>query len=97
MATCVHTGQQRLACGAIGPLIGQEPHDCGHDIWMGEPHGYAECRRYGLWVYCPPTGSPVPCGPDHPDAIPNMNALIRNGVWDRQTQTWVLLDGVVRD
>jgi hypothetical protein len=93
MAKCLHTGQQRLACRAIGPLLGQEPHDCGKDWWAGYDRDEDQAAAYGLWCYCPPVGSPVPCGADHPDAIPNVTRLMRNGVWDRKKCYWVLLDG----
>ena len=96
VARCTWTGQQRLACGAIGPLIGQEAHDCGQDVWTGEWPGHAECREYGLYCYWPEGGPFIPCGPDHPEALHDLNTLIRCGVWDREAGRWVLLDGVVR-
>ena len=96
VARCLWTGQQRLACQGFGPLLGQEAHDCGQDVWTGEWPGDTECRKYGLWCYCPPVGSPVPCGPDHPEAIADTTALIRNGRWDREAKQWVLLDSPVR-
>lgn len=111
VARCLLTGQQRLVCQAMadegldvpGPT-GEMVHipashpgeDCRGDVWTGEWPGTAECREYGLWVYCPPTGSPVPCGPDHPDAVADVTALMRNGRWDREAQRWVLLDSPVR-
>jgi hypothetical protein len=93
MARCLRTGQQRLACRAFGHMLGQPEHDCGRDHWPGCDPNADQAARYGLWCYCPPRGTPVPCGPEHPEAIPDVNALIRNGVWDRDAAQWVLLDG----
>lgn len=96
VARCLWTGQQRLACQSIGPLLGQEPHDCGQDVWTGEWPGVVECRKYGLWCYWPEGGPWITCGPDHPGAVHDYTTLMRNGVWDREAAQWVLLDGVVR-
>lgn len=96
MARCLHTGQQRLACRTIGQLIGQQPHDCGRDHWRGFDPGEDEAAGYELWCYCPPSGSPVPCGREHPGAIPDVTALMLNGIWDRGKERWVLLDSPVR-
>ena len=93
MARCLHTGQQRLACQMFGPMLGQEPHDCGKDPWLGYDPDADQAAKYGLWCYCPPAGSPVPCGPEHPHAMPNVTRLMRNGAWDRESQRWILLDG----
>jgi hypothetical protein len=77
----------------LGPMLGQEAHDCGKDPWLGYDPDMDQAAKYGLWCYCPPTGSPVPCGPGHPDAMPNVTRLMRNGIWDREAQRWILLDG----
>ena len=93
VARCLHTGQQRLACRMFGPLLGQEPHDCGRDAWLGYDPDQRQAALHGLWVYCPPYGSPVRCDADHPGAISDVTRLMRNGMWDRERKTWMLLDG----
>ena len=93
MARCLHTGQQRLACQTFGPLLGQESHDCGKDPWLGYDPDADRAAIYGLWCWCPPTGSPLPCDVNHPGAIPDVTRLMRNGVWDWEKHLWVLLDG----
>jgi hypothetical protein len=93
MARCLHTGQQQLACHAMSTILGQEPHDCGEDVWPGYDRDMAQAAKYGLWCWCPPYGPPLPCGPDHPEAMPNVTRLMRNGTWDRERRAWVLLDG----
>lgn len=96
VARCLWTGLQRLMCR-------QEYHSCcGEDIWSGEWPGYEECRQYKLWCYWQPpapddsSGEFVPCGEDHPNALADLNALQRCGIWDRELKRWMILDGVVR-
>lgn len=83
VARCLETGLQRLSCL-------QRWHDCGNEVWSGTWPGEAECREYGLFAYLVPNGNPSwrPCGPDHPEAVPDLNRLIVEGWWDREARRW---------
>jgi hypothetical protein len=100
-AVCLRTGMQRLQCGlrpvmALGEFVDLEvcdPHpgeDCGKDIWTGQWPGEADAIRMGWWSYFVPYGNPswVQCGPDHPDATPDLNRLAIDGKWNRELLRW---------
>lgn len=87
VARCLATGMQRLLCSG-------DEH-CGQDIWSGLWPGEAECAEYGWWAYFEggPAGETgtgwVRCGPDHPDAVPDLNRLILDCRWDQVRGRWV--------
>lgn len=75
---------------------GYVPVDCGRDIWTGLWPGEAECREYGwyAWFRAPGPGEGAygiweRCGPDHPEAGPDLNRLILACTWDRAARRWV--------
>jgi hypothetical protein len=88
VARCLATGMQRLQCS--------EDEHCGQDIWSGLWPGEAECAEFGWWAYF--QGAPagwqatgwVRCGPDHPDAVPDLNRLVIDGSWDQVRGRWVI-------
>lgn len=92
MARCLRTGQQRIQC----PAQDSGFHDCGQDVWTGVWPGEAECREWGWFVYFSPPaegeqyGTWTPCGPDHPQARPNLNRLHEDSHWDAQAGRWQL-------
>lgn len=101
-AVCVHTGQQRIQCGIgvpefTGPVLtgwrDYDPHpgeDCGQDIWTGHWPGELDAIRLGWWCYFAPGQDPswVRCGPDHPQALPDLNRLAIDGKWDKDLRRW---------
>lgn len=106
VARCTRTGMQRISCGIGTPsfdgaaLTGWaefDPHpgeDCGEDIWTGQWPGEADAIRLGWWSYFVPNGDPswVRCGPDHPEATPDLNRLAIDGTWNRELLRWEARD-----
>lgn len=62
-------------------------HNCGQDVWTGHWPGELDAVERGLWCYWGPPW--IPCGPEHPDARPDLNRLTTEGRWDREVQKWV--------
>jgi hypothetical protein len=87
VARCHATGRQRLSC--------DHEHDCGAEAWTGTWPGVVECVELGLWAHFVPNGNPSwrPCGPDHPNAVPDLNRLVREGVWDKTAKRWTMAVG----
>lgn len=85
----IAAGRSDLA-GELGDYHGLDDidHDCGEDTWIGTWPGEADAARLGLWCRWGPPW--LPCGPDHPDAIPDLNELPVKARWDRTTQTYIL-------
>ena len=94
VARCLWTGMQRLSCSEFGwtdPPEGEPgpAHDCGQDVWTGTWPGEADCIRLGWYSKFTPSGW-VQCGPDDPEAGPNLNRLAIDARWDRETHRWEL-------
>lgn len=99
VARCLFTGMQRLMCD--GGHYRQDPPGCfapvtcGQDIWTGTWPGEAECAEFGWWSIFreplpgEPYGAWVPCEPDHPDAVPDLNRLVIDARWDETAGRWV--------
>jgi hypothetical protein len=105
----VQTGLQRLLHDVDQPpppglppeLTGTNVHICGEDVWAGWPHGTTEAIAYGLTVR--PAGADdhpltgwIPCPPEHPDARPDLDRLVRAGRWNPIRQRWELPEEAVR-
>lgn len=101
VARCLVTGMQRLMCD--GWHVTESPDDpgfsnsvsCGQDAWTGLWPGEAECAEYGWHAFfrAPRPGEQYGawerCGPDHPDAVPDLNRLVIECRWDRESGRWV--------
>jgi hypothetical protein len=85
----------------VGPVPRWSPHDCGHDIWTGEWPLHAEAVEYGWYVRWNPTphteangitypGSWQPCEPGDDNAVPDLNRVAVECVWDRHQRRFVL-------
>lgn len=92
IATCLTTGEQRLLHqgDALAEMLN---HDCGQDTWTGQLYGIAECQQYGWFVRRATETDPadatwVPCFPDHPGAVPDLDRLARQCVWDPAQRRW---------
>ncbi len=89
-ATCLHNGQQRAL-----HLDEQHEHDCGRQVWTGLPAGTVEAAAHGLWVRpagaddAPATGW-IPCEPQTPGAVPDLDRVMRSGQWNRARQRFDL-------
>lgn len=100
VARCLVTGMQRLMCDGLhvdNPYPGCfVPRDCGWDLWTGMWPGEAEAAGYGWWAWFrgPRPGEEFgaweSCAADHPDAIPDLNRLVRECRWDREQARWVI-------
>jgi hypothetical protein len=84
VARCMATGRQRLSCFG--------GHDCGQDVWTGEWPGDVECREFGWWVQdrCAEGMGWLPCAPDDPGAVEDLNRLSRDAVWSPERRRWLL-------
>ena len=82
VARCLVTGHQRLSC--------DEEHDCGVDVWTGTWPGEAECAEFGWWVQdrCAEGLGFVPCAAGAPGAVPDLNRLRWDAVWDPDVRRW---------
>jgi hypothetical protein len=87
---CPRCGRQLLSCAHF--LLGtvKAPPDQERLPWTGEWPGVQECREFGWWAKPNPAGSGyVACAPDDPEAQPDLNRLLKEGVWDRKRQRFV--------
>jgi hypothetical protein len=82
-ARCAVTGNQLASCDAFNEI---QTHECENTKWTGYWPGVQECFEYGLFAWFWPNVGYVPCGPDHPEAVCDLNALIMNYRWDATTQ-----------
>lgn len=62
---------------------GQTLHDCGTELWDGVWPGTGDAVNLGVYSE---TFSHAPCGPEHPKATPDLNAVCWLTTWDRATQ-----------
>lgn len=93
VARCLATGLQRLTCNVRyidddHIVIAESGHDCGHDVWLGEMPGMAECRAYGFFCRLAGEDGLVQCGESDPGALHDLNRLVRECWWDRETRCW---------
>lgn len=71
----------------------EDNHDCGSDLWTGEMPGVVEARAFGWWCRpattadAPLTGW-IPCPPDTPGAVLDLNRLFTHAIWDQAANTW---------
>lgn len=70
------------------------PHDCGREIWDGVWPGTEECIELGWFCHFVGPGlGYIPCGPENPSAMADLNRLLSRATWDRDRQRWVAPDG----
>jgi hypothetical protein len=81
VARCLITGLQRLGCHA--------DHDHGHQVFTGYWPGEIECVEFGWYSYF--DRGWIQCGPDHPEASPDLNRLHSGeAAWDPGAARWRL-------
>lgn len=66
---------------------GQDPHDCGSEVWDGVWPGYEETIGFGWFTWFAPPWRD--CGPEHPQAVPNLTRLHLECDWNRGKRRWV--------
>jgi hypothetical protein len=91
IALCLATGVQRIL-HLVDPPAGD--HDCGTAAWTGFPAGAIEAVAQG-WFVRPDADGPdtarwVPCGQDDPGAVPDLDAVLRAGRWNRDRRIFDL-------
>lgn len=84
---CPYCGGQLLSCFCFGNNLDFVPAD-DRMVWTGEDPGVAECLEFG-WFAKRSSKGWVPCGPDEPNAIPDLNRLHVAAVWDREQKRFV--------
>lgn len=85
---CPWCGGQAISCGCDAE---EWPDDHERLPWTGEWPGVAECREFGWYARRNPDGPGyVPCGPDEPGAVEDLNRLRNEAVWDREKGRFVL-------
>lgn len=67
---------------------GQQRHDCGSQVWDGTWHGYDVAISLGLYGRF--DNGWWDCGPEHPDATPDLSCWRQLANWDRDKGTWTL-------
>lgn len=80
VAVCLVTGLQRLSC--------EHDHDHGRDVWTGTVRALADAVALGWFARMVPHRGWVACDPGPPDAVPDLNRLYADAVWDPQTLHW---------
>ncbi len=81
---------------------GQTPHDCGSETWDGVWPASAEAIDYGWFCWFAPSAArrlgpfTIPagkswlrCGPEHPEAVPDLTRVHTECAWDRDLRSWV--------
>lgn len=109
VARCVICGEQELQCYADDEHGLADPDLPPMQTWTGLWPGVAECREWGWYARwtvvteyspdgLPDSGEMVPCPPDHPHAMPDLNRLVLAAdrgeiTWDRQRERYVRAEG----
>jgi hypothetical protein len=106
VARCMWTGEQRIQCDGLdrhcdceddngcdgdGYTIhtcGQVPHDCGSQVWDGMWPGTDVGVEHGFYSYF--DGGWHECGPEHPQASPDLTCWRMLADWDRENGRWTL-------
>ncbi|MGW0898396.1 YgjP-like metallopeptidase domain-containing protein [Streptomyces goshikiensis] len=81
LARCAFTGTQRSGC--------HHPSTMCLTLWTGRWPGDDECREYGFY-YQPGSGGTDPCNADDEGAVPDLNRLHAECVWDPTQQRMIL-------
>lgn len=96
IARCTLTGMQRIQHECADHCDTCTCTPCDPDIWTGEYPGSAEAREFGWFCYWlePKLGQDygewMPCDADHPKAMPDLNRLMVEAVWNPATKRWDL-------
>jgi hypothetical protein len=83
---CPYCGGQLISFGC-GPSERGVPAD-DRLPWAGEWPGQQECREFG-WYARPAAVGWEPCAVDDPGAIPDLNRLHTQAVWDWESKRFV--------
>lgn len=79
---CPECGMQRLSCGCITDL---------EDLpWTGTWPGRAEAAELGLWCKWATGKRWVECSESDDGALPDLNRLVMEYKWNKETKRWVL-------
>lgn len=97
---CPACGRQELSCdcafdtAVVGDLAASqlaafnEKWAAKRKPWTGVWPGWEECREY--WFWCLMAGTcAIHVGPDCPGAVPDLNRLYAECVWDAEQQKFV--------
>lgn len=82
---CPACGGQYISCGCE-----DEVEDEDRIKWSGEWPGAAECREFGWYAKRGPVWGWVPCGPDEPGSVEDLNRLHAEAKWDKDRKRFVL-------
>lgn len=64
-----------------------EDEACTPNVWTGYWAGELEAIEYGFFTYWATDGTGwQPCGPEHPQAMPDLNRIMVECEWDAVTQ-----------
>jgi hypothetical protein len=92
---CPYCGGQLLSCCCEGIGSDSVPAD-DRMPWDGFWPGSRACVQFGWFARMVREGdrkSWVPCGPDEPGAIPDLNRLHTEARWSRRKKRWVRRKG----
>lgn len=79
---CAQCGRQRLSCGCERSGTARLP-------WTGEWPGAVACRIFGWYARLDPKIGWIPCAPEDPEAVEDLNRLYAEAVWDPKTARFV--------
>lgn len=81
IARCAEHGMQLIQCEVA----------CEANLWTGYWAGELEAVEFGFFTHFVPNGKPSwrQCGPEHPEARPDLNRIMVECTWDPTTQRYV--------
>lgn len=78
---CAACGGQAISCDCREA----EYENLPRIKWEGEWHGVAECEEFGWFALFEPYKGWIRCTKETPGAVHDLNRLVTEGVWDRET------------
>jgi hypothetical protein len=84
---CPYCGGQLLSCCCFGNGLDFVPLDDAMP-WTGLWPGTAECEEFG-WYSKPGPRGWQSCDPSEPEAMPDLNRLVKDARWDRVQKRFV--------
>ncbi len=91
---CPRCGGQLLmclicGCSESGSREPWPPPLDDREAWTGEWPGHRECREFGWYSRAVPGMGRAPCGPQEPNATPDLNRLRLEAEWDRLDKRYI--------
>lgn len=75
-------------CADHGDQFSPQP-GCRPTRWLGYFPGQLEAVEYGFFCHWDSDNGWVTCGPEHPEAMPDLNRLVVECDWDREIERFI--------